>query len=283
MLSSVPDEWGPKYERDGGAATWTLTGPNAISYTAQFHMALVMLTAQPERRIALNSDRPHVGLAPVGSLEIIPASSDLYACWTAEKQSLLVAIDPDRLQRLACLEFENDTFELCPPKLGFIDEKAHALSQWMRQELAAIQFRHDECLDALISLFSIHLLRHYSSLKDHHQSFTGGLPPGSWRMVNDYIQAHLAEHLSLERLASVVQLSPSHFARAFRQTTGQSPYQYVISARLQHAQNLIATTEARLSDIAKAAGFSSNSHMTALMRRIWGTTPTAFRKARRGR
>ncbi|WP_447410686.1 helix-turn-helix transcriptional regulator, partial [Clostridium perfringens] len=83
-----------------------------------------------------------------------------------------------------------------------------------------------------------------------------------------------------ERLASITQLSPSHFLRAFKQTTGQTPYQYVIAARLAYARNLIINTDTTLGLIAKAAGFSSNSHMSATMQRIWNTTPSEIRKER---
>lgn len=279
MLDSVPDEWGPKFEHDGSAITYTHTGPNSIRLTAGSHMALVMFTVQPGREIALGSDRRSVGTAPVGALEIVPASAELYARWTVEKQNLLVAADPDRLKRLAGMEFDNETFELRPQKFGFVDDKARLLAQMIRQEMLDPLLHGQQSIEALNTLFLIHLLRNYSSLRSRQTpSPSGGLPPATWRRVNDFVQANLAGHLSLEQLALVAQLSPSHFARAFRQTTGQSPYQYVISARLQYARRMIVTTDVPVGHIAKAAGFSSNSHMTALMRRIWGTTPIAYRR-----
>lgn len=283
MLSGIPDEWGPKFQRDGGAVTRTHTGPSSIHFTASVHMVLLMFTAQPQRQIALNSDRRTTGIAPVGTIEIIPAQSELFARWTVEKQNLLVALDPTRLERLAGMEFERDLFELYPPKFGFVDENAHAIARWMRQELENPDLACAESLDALVTLFATHLLRNYSSLKDRSlYVFNGGLPPGSWRRVDEFIQEHLSEHLSLERLAAIVSLSPSHFARAFKQTIGQSPHQYVISARLAHARNMIVNSNAPLSQIAKSTGFSSNSHMTAMMRRAWRVTPTEYRRRQSG-
>lgn len=281
MLSGIPDEWGPKFQRDGGAVTRTHTGPNSIHFTAPAHLALIMFTAQPRRQIALNSDQKTIGVAPVGSLEIVPEQSELFASWAVEKQNLLVAVDPARLERLAGMEFDRDTFELHPPKLGVVDEEAHTLARWMRQEVENADLGNAESLDALVTLFATYLLRNHSSLKCRQSRlFNGGLPPGVWRRVNDFIQGHLSEHLSLEELASVAHLSPSHFARAFKQTTGQSPHQYVISSRLAHARSLIVSSNTPLNQIAKSAGFSSNSHMTAMMRRAWRTTPTEFRRQR---
>jgi AraC family transcriptional regulator len=280
MLSNIPDEWGPKFEYDGGTVTRTQTGPNFVHASTASHMALVMFTPQPDRQVALNSDRRTVGMAPVGSIEIVPASSEIFARWTVDKQNLLVALDPARLTRLSGAEFGKETFELHPPNLGTTDKNAHMLAQLTRYELENENTSSTECLDALITVFSIYLLRNYSSLNPPEKSVrAGGLGPAAWRRVNDFIQSNLAETLSIERIAAMVRLSPSHFARSFKQTTGQTLHQYLISARLSCARNLIVSTDTPLIEIAQAVGFSSQSHMTALMRRVWQKTPTDYRRA----
>lgn len=281
MLSGIPNEWGPKFECNGGAVTRTHTGPNSIRFVAPAHMALIMFTAQPHRQIALNSDKKFVGIAPVGAIEIVPAQSELYAHWATEKQNLLVAVDPGRLKRLAGMEFDKEAFELHPPKLGIVDAQAHALARCMKSEVENIDIGYEESLDALVTLFATHLLRNYSSLRGRSQrQFNGGLLVATWRRITEYINGNLAETLTLERLASIANLSPSHFARAFRQTSGQSPHQYVISTRLAHARQLITGTDKPLSEVAKISGFSNNSHMTALMKRAYGTTPSDVRRQR---
>ncbi|MGJ4860751.1 helix-turn-helix domain-containing protein [Labrys sp. La1] len=281
MLRGVPDKWGPKYQADDGAVTRSHAEPDTIKYTASVHMALVLLTPQPDREVALNSDRRTVGVAPAGSLEIIPASAEIFARWKVEKQSLLVAIDPGRLARLAGAEFDKECFEFHPPQLGVIDRHAHALAQSMRYELENLAPNFEECLDALITLFAIHLLRNHSSLKPRSSpSLNGGLPPAAWRKVNDFIQAHLGETLSLERLASIANLSPSHFARAFKQTVGQAPHGYVVASRLSRARELIINTDTPLSQIAGSVGFANHSHMTMRMKDLWGTTPAEYRRER---
>lgn len=279
MLQGVPDKWGPKFEFKGGAVTRTHTGPNSIHFTAPSHMALVLFTAQPERQMALNSDRRTPGFAPVGSLEIVPADSELFAHWGVEKQNLLVAVEPERLQRLAGAEFDRDTFELRPPKLGIIDERAHNLALHMRYEVENAEMGCAESLDALVTLFATHLLRNYSSLKPTMlRPHAGGLSPSAWRRVNDYIQANLGKPLPLHELADIARLSPAHFGRAFKRTTGQTTHQYVISARLACARHLIINTEQALSDVARQAGFSSNSHLGSIMRQMWGVQPSYWRK-----
>lgn len=279
LLKSIPNEWGPKFDGPSGAVTNTRTGPNQIKFVAPSHMALIMFTAQPGLQIALNGDRVTTGIAPVGSLEIIPAGYEFFARWRVETDNLLIAMNSKRLARLARLEFDTDTFELEPPKLGYVDDRALMLGQLIREEIRRAERANENCLDSLITLFGTYLLRNYSSTKSPiARLFKGGLTPCAWRKVNGYIQAHLSKKVSVSDLAQVAELSPSHFLRAFRHTTGQPPHQFLLTSRLGYARQLITTTDKPFTTIAKEAGFNSNSHMTATMRRVWGTTPTKLRK-----
>src|SRR5690606_40926074 len=171
---------------------------------------------QPGREIALNSDRRAVGMAPVGSLEIVPDRSELFARWRKEKESLLIGVQPARLAALAGMEFDNETFEFHPPRLGHADRQAHMLACNMRYEIESRELAWRENLDALITAFSIHLLRNYSSLQNRKvRPFIGGLAPSTWRRINDFIHSHLHETLTVTQLAATAGLSPRHFARAF--------------------------------------------------------------------
>jgi AraC family transcriptional regulator len=281
LLSSVPDEWGPKFETPSGAVTLTLTGPNSISFNAPSHMALVMLTPQPGREVALNSDRKSRFLAPVGTLEIIPCNAELFARWKVPKENLLAALASGQLTRLAGLEFDRQDFEFRPPAAGHVDGKALLLAQLVREEFQKGESLNHLYMDSLLTVFSTYLLRNYSTFQDHPASrHRGGLSPKAWRDIQDYIRANIAERLSVERLALLAGLSPSHFLRAFKQTSGQSPHQYILSARLELAEHLVITTDMSLSRIASITGFANHSHLTASMRRHKFTTPSVLRRAR---
>jgi AraC family transcriptional regulator len=279
LLQGIPDIWGPKLSTDSGAVTRTRTGPNEIAFKAPAHMALVMFTPQSNREIALNSDRKTVALAPAGAIEVVPADAELFARWSVDKENLLVAFDQQRMARLAGAEFQNENFAFRPPRLGFVDPKALLLANLIRGELQRGKEANELCVDALITLFGTHLLRTYSSFSDrpNRPAGGGGLSPQAWRMVTEYIHANLSQSLSVAQLAEVAGLSPSHFLRAFRQTSGQAPHQYVLTQRLVLVEQLVKTTDMPLAAIALAAGFSSNSHMTATMKRIRGGTPMHLR------
>ncbi|WP_159589748.1 helix-turn-helix domain-containing protein [Chelativorans xinjiangense] len=281
LLSSIPDEWGPKFETTSGAVTHTLTGPNSISYRTPSHMAVVMLSPQAGREVALNSDGRPQFLAPVGTVEIIPASSDLFARWTVPKENLLLALAPEQLSKLAALEFEREDFEFLPPPAGHVDEKALLLARLVRDEIQKGESINHLYMGSLLTVFSTYLLRNYSTLQDYPSSrYRGGLSPKTWRDVQDYIRANIGEQLSIERLALLAGLSPSHFMRAFKQTTGQSPHQYILSTRLELAERFVITTDMPLAKIASLTGFANHSHLTASMRRHKFTTPSALRRGR---
>ena len=281
LLSSVPDEWGPKFETSTGAVTRTLTGPNSIRFNALSHMALVLLTPQPGREMALNSDKTSRFLAPVGTLEIVPCDSELFARWRVPKENLLLALPPEQLSQLAGLEFEREDFEFRIPPSGYVDEKALLLAQLVREEFRGSGPMNHIYMDSLLTVFSTYLLRNYSTFKDYPISrYRGGLSPKAWRDVQDYIRANIAERLSIERLAMLAGLAPSHFMRAFKQTVGRSPHQYILAIRLELAEQLVMTTDMPLAGIASLTGFANHSHLTASMRHHKFTTPSALRRAR---
>jgi AraC family transcriptional regulator len=92
-----------------------------------------------------------------------------------------------------------------------------------------------------------------------------------------YIQAHLAQELSLVTLATVAQTSPTYFARLFKHATGLAPHQHVIRCRIEHAQRLVGETDLSLCEIGFRIGCADQSHFTALFRTHVALTPQAYR------
>ena len=98
----------------------------------------------------------------------------------------------------------------------------------------------------------------------------------------EHIEARFEHALPLERVAAAAGLSPYHFARLFRRCVGTSVRQYVIGRRVARARELIERTDEGLADIAYAAGFGSQSHMTTVFGRHLGRTPGELRRELRG-
>ncbi|MGV9798386.1 AraC family transcriptional regulator N-terminal domain-containing protein [Mycobacterium sp. NPDC003449] len=88
-----------------------------------------------------------------------------------------------------------------------------------------------------------------------------------------YIDANLAEPLTVPLLAAQANLSPSAFSRTFREVTGRSPYNFVKEARLNRARELIVERDASVTGVAVAVGYASTSHFIKEFRTRFGTTP----------
>jgi AraC family transcriptional regulator len=112
------------------------------------------------------------------------------------------------------------------------------------------------------------------------QEVRGGLSPWQVRKVIGHIEAHLDRPIRNEDLATLVRLNLSHFGRAFRNSFGESPHEYVIRRRVERAQGLMLSTDAPLSEIALDCGLADQAHLSRLFRRIVGETPRAWRRAR---
>jgi AraC family transcriptional regulator len=96
--------------------------------------------------------------------------------------------------------------------------------------------------------------------------------------LREFIASNIAENLCIDRLATLVAMSPDHFSRVFKATFGQSPHAYVVEQRLEVAcRALRQEPERPIAEIASGAGFSSQSHFTEVFRRRTGATPARWR------
>ncbi len=138
--------------------------------------------------------------------------------------------------------------------------------------------------DTLAHALAVHLTRYYADGPPQRDFFD--CPPlrTSQRALGevcDYIDAHLAEVLTVNKLAAVAGLSPTHFNRTFRDQIGEPPHRYVHGRRLDRAQKLIVTTTLPLAMVAAQAGFSDQSHLNRVMRAEHDITPGELRRTAR--
>jgi AraC family transcriptional regulator len=92
----------------------------------------------------------------------------------------------------------------------------------------------------------------------------------------DYIHTYLDQDLSLEELAAIAQLSPYHFCRSFKQSTGFTPHQYLIRQGVERAKLLLKEGKIGILEVALTCGFTHQSHLNRHFKRITGVTPKKF-------
>ena len=93
-----------------------------------------------------------------------------------------------------------------------------------------------------------------------------------------FINLHFTEDISIEKLAKLCNLSRTGLFRHFRSLTGCAPREYLQRKRLELAEELLRTTDKRISEIAAICGFYDSNHLTRLISREYGTPPRQLRK-----
>ena len=124
-----------------------------------------------------------------------------------------------------------------------------------------------------------YLLQRYAVWPDRTSEYRGGMPPVRLNRVLEYLHENHSRNLRLWELAQVAEMGSHYFSELFKQSTGLSPYQYVLRLRVQRARELLRQPDVRVSEVAAATGFADQSHFTKVFRRIVGTTPAQFRAA----
>jgi AraC family transcriptional regulator len=134
-------------------------------------------------------------------------------------------------------------------------------------------------VDCLRTQACVHVLRHYANVTFREPASSGDLSGAQCRRLIQYVDENLDQNISLADLAGVAQLSTFHFLRKFRGQFGCPPHAFVIGKRIERAKRQLARGDIPLKVVAVDCGFSDQSHMTRLFRRLLGTTPAEYRNA----
>lgn len=128
----------------------------------------------------------------------------------------------------------------------------------------------------------IELINHYLSLVI--SSFQQEQNASSYAVyqVQQYVQTHYKEDLTLNALANMVYLNPNYLSNVFAQTTGCTLSKYIKQIRMEKAQELLLNTNMKIADISQETGYPTTSYFCKTFQKIFGTTPERFRQGERG-
>jgi AraC family transcriptional regulator len=164
---------------------------------------------------------------------------------------------------------------------GFHDEVVHhigaSLLQGLRQPSEANQLFVDHMMLALTA----HVAHAYGGLGNVAPA-RGGLAPWQARRACERLESDLTGKLSLQEIAAELDLSVSHFSRAFRTSVGLPPHQWLLRQRVSAAKQLMAVRGLSLAEIAISAGFANQSHFTRVFSTLVGVSPGMWRREAHG-
>lgn len=211
-------------------------------------------------------------------LTFIPAGRQLRG-WSDPRvlaRSLHFYFDPTGPLMDPELGFGEIEFE---PRLFFDDAAIWATSA----KLGALIENPGSCnrlyAEALVTVLAHELVRLNRGIAPVEPATRGGLAGWQRNRVIQYIEANLAEPISLATLADLARLSPFHFARAFKQSFTVPPHRYHTVRRIERAKVMLASPSLSVTDIALSVGFSETGSFTAAFRRLTGRTPTDYRRS----
>ena len=130
--------------------------------------------------------------------------------------------------------------------------------------------------DGIALAFHAHVVRAYGGVA-RVPPRTSGLAPWQVRRVCDWMEANLAASMTLSEIAALLDLSPSHFSRAFRHSVGIPAHRWLLEKRVERARALLREPGRPLGEIASECGFADQSHFTRVFRRVVGQPPGRWR------
>jgi AraC family transcriptional regulator len=165
-------------------------------------------------------------------------------------------------------------------ELGVIDPLAEQLMLALEGTVRHWEPAARTYVDHLTQMLAAQLVRRHAVRPESGQPpVRAGLSDRQLAAVRELMEEGLAAPLPIAGLAAAASLSCSQFTRRFRASTGQSPHQYLLRLRLEHACRLLRTGSTPIGQVAVDCGFSHQEHLTRVMRARLDTTPAAVRRA----
>ena len=262
-----------------GFAVQLRSDSSGVLEVPEFANALVSIHIGKAARMSCNrAGLSHTGSAVHGDIDIIPMGTA--ARWEMHDENdkaLLMSLPVTMLNAVA----EENGFGARGVELRnrFMarDRQLENIGWAMKSEMEMGSPSGKLYIDGLALSAAARLVAGHSSVAVQER-WRGGLDGRRLKRTLEFIEAHLSEELSLARLATVAEMSVSHFRAGFRESVGVAVHQYVIERRVEYAKSLLMREGQTIVEIALAAGFTHQSHLARHMQRSTGFSPMQMKR-----
>jgi AraC family transcriptional regulator len=240
------------------------------------HMISIHLDSQPNH-LGIGMDENHQDARwQPGDVFIVPAFVNHTLAWSHKAEFMMLCIEPDLFTQ-SLHEITNfNTVDLVP-QFTKPDPLIHQIGLALKIDLETGASASRLYTDAISNALLMHLFQFYSAHKDISE-YSGKLTKIQLAQVVNYIHEYLDRDISLSELAEIVQMGSRHFSRLFKQSTGMSPYQYLIKCRVDKAKELLQQKDSSISQTAQAVGFANQSHLSRHFKQWTGVSPKSVQK-----
>ena len=208
---------------------------------------------------------------------VTPAGVESGWRWHVKTKCIIITLDPVKFEKFAQTELgillSTQQLKDLPQ---FLDED---ITQSGIQLKEALQFDigSEVIFESFARIFLTKLILKYG-LKEEEYEFSKSFTARQYKQVLNYIAVNYGNNILLEDMAAKANLSPSHFSRLFKQTIGQSPYQFLMTYRVEQGKKLLDNSKVLMADIAFICGFSDQAHFSRVFKKIEGIAPKQYRR-----
>jgi AraC family transcriptional regulator len=247
-------------------------------YVVPYHAFSMALSDLPS--LELSTDGLTLQPHPIATGEWIfmPHNEISGSRWSDDSLCMHVYLQPTFVSNLISTNFVAEEV-LFKPLIGCEDPIVKNLLELFKQEFSLNGLTDLLYTEALATVLSLHLIRTYADRQPLKVIYEAYSHQSQLNEIVDYINQNLDREITVQALAERAQLSISVFAHSFKKIMGISPYQFIITQRLERAVKLLLDRDANLpiSTICQLCGFSSSSAFATRFRQKYGMSPAKYR------
>ncbi len=220
---------------------------------------------------------PRVGGAP-GKICLLP--EDHRSRWHIPQslEMFHLYFSPEKIKTLALQVFDRDPRQVELQDLTFeADEYASAILTHAVLPLDWTERANRLALSSASDLLLLHVLKNYARDPEDLPAVKGGLPAHTKKRIEEYLNTHYGNNITIDDLAQMAGYSSYHFARMFKESFALPPHKYLGQVRIERAKDMLRSTDLPIAEIALSCGYSSQAHFTSNFKKAVGVTPRLFR------